>query len=218
VFLFSALIYVLNSIAVSGWYVYRNYTICVGEDDAISRVDPFCGQKAQHWVYDGLMGLFVVLAAAELLPVVWQIHQQCKSIKRKSVISKEYQDFRSVFDKDETIKMSEMEDEIAIRESNQSLPAYEQLRARAATSFNKPSLEGSFSNNRKSVTSRKYGKSNVRSKLQLEEMNMKNLHSFQSSLMEGDTSYQSGNIRKQRSNTFNEDQRNNSHGSVEGIK
>lgn len=111
-----------------------------------------------------------------------------------------------------------MDEDTGMRESHQSAP-YDVHRIRAQTSFNKPSLESSFANNRKSLTSRNYGKSNVRSRLQLEEMNIKNLHSFQSSLvMEGDTSYQSANMKKLRSNTFNEDQRNNSHGSMRSMR
>ena len=74
IFLFSALLYVLNSIAVSGWYVYRNTYICAHEGANAPPGDPFCGLSALHWGYDGLMGLFVLLALLQLLPVVWQIH------------------------------------------------------------------------------------------------------------------------------------------------
>ena len=74
--------------------------------------------------------------------------------------------------------MSEMDDDLAIRESAASVSAQDPARVRAGTTFKRPSLESSLSNNRKSLTSRKYGKSNVRSKLQLEEMNIKNLHSY----------------------------------------
>lgn len=74
VFLFSALIYVLLSISVSGWYIYRNFMFCTNEKPYVMAGDPFCGLKALHWVYDALMGLFMLLALVELLPVVWQIN------------------------------------------------------------------------------------------------------------------------------------------------
>lgn len=52
----------------------------------------------------GRYGIFIEAGAVffttmlQLAPLLWQLYQQCKSISKKRIVNKEYQDFKSIFE------------------------------------------------------------------------------------------------------------------------
>ena len=116
------------------------------------------------------------------------------------MITNDYQDFKSVFEED-SMTMFEHDNDISEDTCNfntsRNIKERETLEIPTAT---------------ESSAKKKYGKSNARSKLQLEKINLKNIHSYRNTIIENSNNLSSNAIANksqnvsndERSKTFNE--------------
>jgi len=93
-FLAISTIYTMVSIANNSWVIYKNWSLCT----EFGYPNDFCNDYEASITIVSVCCVFILINLIQALPLLWQIRQQFKSVKKTKVMYHDYQDFKSIFE------------------------------------------------------------------------------------------------------------------------